>query len=122
MNLKSLLKICLFALLIVACKNDEKDVKEEPTETAPALDDEVCSVWEFSHFSAVCSSFCIWIDFVHLELAGRTTFSSCSVGACTVLGEVNIIAPVLRSSTCMKHVGGIGLFVTIAKDSRKFNR
>ncbi|WP_179008500.1 dipeptidyl-peptidase 3 family protein [Winogradskyella forsetii] len=33
MNLKSLLKICLFALLIVACKNDEKDVKEEPTET-----------------------------------------------------------------------------------------
>ncbi|GAA4242300.1 MULTISPECIES: dipeptidyl-peptidase 3 family protein [Winogradskyella] len=30
MNLKSLFKICLFALLIVACKND---VKEEPTET-----------------------------------------------------------------------------------------
>ena len=28
---------------------------------------------------------------------------------------MNIIAPVLRSSMCMKHVGGIGLFVTIAK-------
>ena len=33
MNLKSLFKICLFALLIVACKNDEK---KEPIETVQA--------------------------------------------------------------------------------------
>ncbi|MDN3493490.1 dipeptidyl-peptidase 3 family protein [Winogradskyella bathintestinalis] len=37
MNLKSILKTCLLALLIVACKNE---VKEEPTETAQAVETE----------------------------------------------------------------------------------
>ncbi len=31
MNLKSIFKICLFALFLVACKDDGKDVAEEIT-------------------------------------------------------------------------------------------
>ena len=85
----------------------------------PALDEDVCTVWEFSQYSklsAVRSSlFCFWTDRVHLELAGRTTSAFSSLGACTVFGGVNRIAPVCRSSTCMKHVGGIGLLVTMAR-------